>query len=74
LEGYRIVFAQLAQDFQTTAATVAPKWVAGVCNVPQLVQDEAWNHQGAFKETSDAEIGDPAINDRTGIHQNVAVP
>ena len=67
------ILAELAQHLQAPAAPLPPEGVAGVGDVPQLVQDEAGDDQGALEEARLSHVGDAPVDDGAGVHEDTAV-
>src|SRR5581483_3729138 len=66
-------FLQALQDFQAAAAAVALERVGRIGDQLQLAQDELRNYDDAVEEAGFGDIGDPAIDDDTGVQNFVAL-
>src|SRR5579859_2914083 len=63
-------FLEPLQDLQAAPATLAAHTVGGIGDMLQLFEDEARHNQRANDESGLANIGDAAIYDGAGIHEN----
>ena len=71
--GVRRVLLHPVEDLEAAPAAVAPERVGAVGDVLELVEDEARHDQGAVDEAGLGDLGDPAVDDRAGVDDDVGV-